>query len=615
MPDQQPSLEKRVEDLAAQLQALSLKVEQLSARLELPDAAGLARRTDAPQSMEPLPADEYPLGEPTDVSEEMLSWASKAALLPRLSTLCFLLVVALVLRTITDNNIINTLVGSGLGMSYAAVLMLVGWYMYEKRSPLAPVFAACGAVLMCTIVVETHTRFESLPLVPAYLTLMATGMGMAFVSYRHNAFTPISLGTLGMCLAGAAIDYPHPFFPYLSMVLLTANILGYVAATIKSCSWLRWIILVVTMVMLHLWGFRLGMTLFRGEKPAPALALEWFLPVLAIYVATYLAIALLGILRSGAGRISRFDFSLPTLNVAWAFSAALYVVSAWGTSKHLLGAVGVVGATGHLVVAFWLANRKVEGAPGTNSFVFAGATLLALALPAATGQFLLSLPLLACVAFFLAVMSRQWQNGGVRVTTYLLQAYACAALAMLMWGNSGPAVDFINLIPAGLLAVITLFHYQWSREWPPPASSVFHARFDAHDRSAAFLLLAALISAFFAMRVGVFQALLLMPGEVQNSFRCAQSVIINCAAAGLMLFAFMRRNKELRNVAILVTLMGAIKVFLYDLVGGAHGVPLVLSVFSFGLSAALESVALGRWQQQSPQEKTTSGEETKEGRP
>jgi hypothetical protein len=72
-------------------------------------------------------------------------------------------------------------------------------------------------------------------------------------------------------------------------------------------------------------------------------------------------------------------------------------------------------------------------------------------------------------------------------------------------------------------------------------------------------------------------------------------VLINAAAAGIMLFAFFRRNKEIRNVAILVTVVGGIKVFLYDLFG-SHGVPLVISVFTFGLAAAVESLALGRWQ-------------------
>ncbi len=89
-----------------------------------------------------------------------------------------------------------------------------------------------------------------------------------------------------------------------------------------------------------------------------------------------------------------------------------------------------------------------------------------------------------------------------------------------------------------------------------------------------------------------------LPADSQkDAFLCAQSVVINSAAIGLILFAYIRSNREIRNVAILVTLVGGIKVFLYDLLG-THGLPLVLSIFSFGLLAAIESLALGKWAKQ-----------------
>lgn len=586
------ALETRVEELSRQLRDLNMKVEQLAARLGQPADS----RPSAAAPVHAAPPDRQgDLSEGAqDVSEEILSWAGRASLLPRLSTLCFLLVIALVLRTITDNNLINTLLGSALGMGYAAVLVAVGWYKYRRESPLAPVFAACGAVLMSVIVVETHSRFQSLPLVPAYMTLMVTGAAMTFISYRFNVFLPISLGTLGMCLAGAAIDYPSPFFPYLTMVLWTANILGYFAARLQRCSWLRWIVLLVTVAMLSQWGVKLGMALLGKETPPASLALRWFLPVLAVFAATYAGIALLGILRAGNGKVTRFDFFLPTIGAAATYSFAWYVVYAWGASRLLFGSAGIAWAAAHFGAALWLSGRGTAGATGANSFILAGAALLALALPAISGSFLLSLPALATIAFFLIILARQWRNGGTRALSYLLELYAAGGMSFFLLSSSAAAVDFLTVIPAGLLAFINLFHYQLSRRSPPPADSVFFTRFDRHDRSAVILLLASLAGAFFTLKAAVYQLLLIMPGEIGNSFRCTQTIIINVAAAGLMLLAVRRRNKEIRNVAILVTLIGAIKVFLYDMLG-THGVPLVLSVFTFGLVAALESIALGRW--------------------
>ncbi|HTG82163.1 MAG TPA: hypothetical protein VL949_09490 [Geobacteraceae bacterium] len=592
------ALEIRVEELAAQLQALSRKVELLEGRAGKP-AESWPPVTAAEPSAVHAGADAERAG---DVSEEILSWASKAALLPRVSTLCFLLVIALVLRTITDNNLINTLFGSALGMGYAAFLIVAGWNAYRRGSPLAPVIAACGAVLISTVVVETHARFQSLPLVPAYMTLMAAGAAMTFISYRFNVFLPISLGTLGMCLAGAAIDYPAPFYPYLSMVLWTANLLAFFAARLKRCSWLRWIVLAITAAMLSQWGIKLGMVLLGKETPPAYLAATWFLPVMAVFAVSYAGIALSGLLRDGGEAPARFDFFLPALGGALAYTLTFYVVNALGKSVALLGWAGLAWAVAHVGVAFRLAGRGPKGGVATNAFLLGGSVLMALALPGATGSFLLSLPALAVLAFFLIILARQWEYGGTRAISYLVEVYAAGALAIYLQGSSTAAVDLVTVIPAGLVAVINLFHYQLARRSPPLTTSVFFSRFDRSDRSAVVLLLAALTSSFFMLRAAVYPLLLTMPGEIANSFRCTQTIIINLAAAGLMLAAVRRRSREIRNVAILVTLIGAFKVFLHDMLG-THGVPLVLSVFTFGLVAALESIALGRWSRTVPDSK------------
>jgi hypothetical protein len=421
---------------------------------------------------------------------------------------------------------------------------------------------------------------------------------MALISRQFNAFTPISVGILGMCFAGAALDYPRPFFPYLALVLFTANLLGYIASGLKRCTWLRWSALVVTMVMLQLWGVQIVTVLRKGETATPELAVSWFLPAIAVFAATYLALALLGIIRRGSEKLSKYIVCLPTINVIWAFSAASYVLGAQGGNTQLLGVVGAVIAIGHFGATFWLARRGIAGAPGAGSFTFAGGVLLALTLPVATGMFTLSLPIISMVAIFMAIMSRTWGSGTVRLTTYLFQIYCCAALVIAFRGDSPAAMNPINIIPAGLLAGIILYQYQWSRWWPPQEGTSFFSRFDKHDRSAVVLMLSGLISGFFMLRIALFQAIPMLPAEMQkDAFRCSQSVLINCAAIALILFAFLRKNKEIRNVAILVMVIGGIKVFLYDLMG-THGLPLVLSVFSFGMAAAVESIALGKWQKQ-----------------
>ncbi|MCL5884633.1 MAG: DUF2339 domain-containing protein, partial [Deltaproteobacteria bacterium] len=392
MRSQTPTIEEKVDRLYEHIESLGRRVADLEGRLAAsPPGRSAAASTARPGTIIPTalpprrgkpPGTPAP-GEPDSLSDEVIRWASRASLFPRLATLCFLMVVALILRTITDNAIVNPLLGMGLGMGYAAALMVAGWYQYRRDSSLAPVFVACGAILMSSIVVETHARFQSLPLVPAYWTLMATGAGMAFVSRRFTAFLPVSVGTLGMCLAGAAIDYPDPFFPYLFMILLTANLLGYYAGTLKRCGWLRWTVLLVTLSMFLLWGMRLEAVVARRITAAPTLAPGWFLPVLATVSVAFLVIALLGIVRSRREQVSAFDFSLPTINAVGSYLAARVVVSEADGSALALSLVAILFALLHFGAALWLAMRKIEGVPGTNSFVVAGSALLGLALPAA----------------------------------------------------------------------------------------------------------------------------------------------------------------------------------------------------------------------------------------
>ena len=601
------TVEEKIDRLYAHIDSLSRRVADLEGRRTVSTPVRSADASaDRPETILPTevpvrpakPPGKPAAGEPDSLSDEVIRWASRASLFPRLATLCFLMVVALILRTITDNGIVKPLLGMGLGMGYAAALMAAGWYQYRRDSSLAPVFVACGAILMSSIVVETHARFQSLPLVPAYWTLMATGAAMAFVSRRFSVFLPVSVGTLGMCLAGAAIDYPDPFFPYLFMVLLTANLLGYYAGTLRRCGWLRWTVLVVTLAMFLLWGMRLAAVAARKNDPAPTLAPEWFLPVLAAVGVAFLAIALLGIVRSRREKLSAFDFCLPTINAVGSYLAARVVVDGTDGSSLALGLVAILFALLHFGAAFWLSMRKIDGAPGTNSFVVAGSALLALALPAALGGGLIAAPVLAAAAVGVAVLSDRWGSGAVRATSYLLQIYGVVSLALGFLTNGIPASPMAGTVPCAALAAAALVHYRWCRRHAPPARSPLFETCDTEDLSGAVTLLAALTGSFFLLRAIAWWIIVPAGPGGPEAFQCTQSIIINMAALGLGLYAFRTRNREIRNVAILVIAVGAVK-SASDLLG-TKGVPLVLSVLSFGLAAATQSITLSRWHKSSP---------------
>ncbi|MBE0604849.1 MAG: hypothetical protein IH610_01000, partial [Deltaproteobacteria bacterium] len=140
---------------------------------------------------------------------------------------------------------------------------------------------------------------------------------------------------------------------------------------------------------------------------------------------------------------------------------------------------------------------------------------------------------------------------------------------------------------------VALVHYRWCRRHAPPARSLFFGTYDTQDLSGAVTLLAALTGSFFLLRV--IAAWIILPAGPGGSevFQCTQSIIINLAALGLGLYAFRACNREIRNLAILVIAVGAVKTA-SDLLG-TKGVPLVFSVLSFGLAAATQSITLSRW--------------------
>jgi len=383
------------------------------------------------------------------------------------------------------------------------------------------------------------------------------------------------------------------------MILLIANVLGYMAAGIQRCAWLRWIILLVTLLMLTLWSFKLGASLGRGEEPGASLASGWFFPVLSVFAIFLPAISLLGILRRGEERVSSFNAMLPTIGGLWAFGASYHMLSAWGRSTLALGIAGMAFAAAHFGVTQWLAMRRLEGAPGTNAFAFAGSALLGLGLLIAFETPLLTLPPLSAVALGLAVMAGAWRSGGVRLTSYLIQICVGVALALFLGRGDKASFSLGEACAAGFLALLGILHYRWCRKHGPRReSSLVFSRYDRDDYGAALCLIAALLSAFFLLSGGMYKGLALVQAVERNAFACAQTVLINLGATGLMIHAYRRGSKEIRNVAIVVTAVGAFRVFLHDLLY-ASGIPLVLSVFSFGLAALLESMALGRWQKRS----------------
>ncbi len=615
-------LEKRVEELSAQVKALQGKVDTMAAGMVtmvsevIPQAQSeLAAQVKGLQDkvstmatgMVTMVTEVVPQAQSEAAAEKELAlkgerddlaaWAGASSLLPRISTLCFLLVVALALRTVTDSGLVDTHIGSVAGMVYAASIMGVGWLQYRKGSPVAPVFSISGALLMYTIVVETHTHFDSLPTLPAYILLIVTGVFMALTGRMAMSRTPMIVGTLGMCFAGLAVNFPVSSFPLLALLLLTANSIASRAVSLMQRDWLRWVVFALTGMIVQIWGVRLALPLADTDSAGYPPGTAWFLPAAALFAAFYFATTIVRMISRREGSRRTFDYVVPAASALVFFTAARHVAIPLWESGIPLGVAGVVAATMNLGVASWMVRGRKLSALEFNSFTVAAVVLLVLSLSAATGALLVALPFLSLAALHLATVSDRWQSGGTRVISYLLQVFVAMALFGIMVSGESGIPSTLGALAAGAVGVIAFLHYRWCRRHDPPADSLVFSRLDTRDYSAASLLLVSLAGGFFLFRVVVFELLTALGGaaDMANAFTGAQSLLINSAAIVLLLVSYRVRSREVRNIAILVILLGAAKVFLYDLVS-VEGLARVFSVFSFGLVAAVASWVLGRWQ-------------------
>ena len=583
MSNEGSSLEERVIRLEHEVQELTVAVFNLE-RLLTADQKVKIKKKEAARAAEG----------PSEVSEELLSWVDKSAILPRIATTSFILVVAVALRTATESAIIDQELGSMLGILYAFGLIVYGWFAYRENNIHAPVFTLWGTIVMAAVVVEAHRVFASVPTELAYFILALTGLVTAVMSRMNQVALPVFVGTLGMSLGAFAINYPSPIFPYLTVILILANLFAAYATSLLRASWLRWLLFGMTLLTVQIWDLKLGIYLKDVPPEQLDFAISGFLKAIAALAVAFGVISLLGVLGKLQEKVSKFDLILPVLNVLWVAVVGSYAIDHGLASPLVYGWGGCMGAVSYLWIAWWLAHYREGGALGTTSFALGGGLLLAFTAPQAFGIDLIAIALVGALAVALARLSKLRKNPGLRLVGYGLQVYASVGLALILRTTQGTAPSLVGALASGLLAVLAFYHYIWSRKHPFAAEEPLLVRLNKNDRGAAVMLIAALCNGFFTLRVGLYQSLDLLGMARPDNYAGAQSLLIIAAAAVLLVISLRRRNKELRNVAVVILIIGGCKVFLLDMVQ-VKGLPLVISVFVFGLVAALASFVLGRW--------------------
>jgi hypothetical protein len=460
---------------------------------------------------------------------------------------------------------------------------------------LAPVFPASGLLLLFLIIIETHSRFNSLSTTAAFLILMAAGALVIVMGFRHRASFQICAAAIGCGLVGMTLDFPYPFYPMLAVLLFGAILTAFIAWHRNICPTLRWSTLGLVFVFWLFWAFKLNVPAACDEPTAELLYLFWFYPLLFVFWIFYTAT---NTYRMTTDRqdLGFYESLLPSIVGVGSFWAAWSVTVPWYRTTLWLGIAGVFVGMLHLGIGWWMARRNTEGAIGSTTYTFAGVLLLSLGAASMFSNLIWAVPVLSVSAYIMSRVANRWQSGGVRCTSYLFQL----AAGLVALGSGVVAVDIssplLGSLVIGILMIMSFLQYRWCRSHAPPSiHSAFFSWLDRKDFSAVILLLTGLISGFFLLRLGLYQILVRTTSDFDHIFGGGQTVFINLGAVILLLVASSRKNSEILTVAIVVGVLGLLKSFIFDLFG-IKGMSLVLSVFSSGVMAAVGSVVSTRWQ-------------------
>lgn len=570
-----------------ELQALRGRLDQLERRLARLDGGEVAPRAAVCPAESPVA-----LGG----GEGFSDWLSRGAVLPRMAAVCFILVFALLLRTITDYGYVNPGAGTFLGLVYVTVLVGSGFGLYRQQRVLAPVFAGCGFLLLFAIVVESLNRFATLTTGPAFLILLAALAVGSFLGLRFSAARLLAVSVIGVAVSGLAGGFPKVVFPAAGGLLLAANLVALLADRRGVSRGLKWWIILLTLAFWALWGFKVYMS-WRHEQSLAPFYVGWYLPLLLLFGGWYLAVTIERYCRSA--EVGVYAALLPSLNMLLLFLAGRVLVVKVGGAGPLFGGLSVGLAVAHFLAGWRLSLRDLGRCGAIGGSMVAGALMLALGLPEMLGGLVWAVPGWALAAYGLARLSGRCNSAVIRVISYFYQFFGLWA-GLLGGVLTAPKADRLvaSLTAALGLAVFSLAQFRWCRRHPPSAGSLYF-RLDERDHSAVILLLCGLGGLYLLGAMLLDNVAAASLADPANTMRCGRSLLINFGVLVLLLLGSRYRLPELLWVAVALAVVGCLKVFFFDLFKGS-GLPLVLSVLSFGVVAAVGSVIMGRRPSQGP---------------
>lgn len=480
------------------LAQLRERVRALELRLDRMEQAGPAA---VPQA-QPQAARATGAG-PAAIDTEMAA----AKIFRRVAMLCFVLLGALILRVLTQQNILGAGFGTILGFAYAGLLIVLslipGRFGGVARESV--IFPCSGAVLAFVIAIESALRTHTIGRAVAMgaitgFALLALGMGL-----RQRKAPLAGTGIIGGILALVALDMKETTVALqLALVVLLAAA-GIANSWRAGWQWLRPVTTLMMLVLLPAGFF------FCGREPGVAGGL------LAASAALWLVVTLQHLIAFR--RLQRGAVWLPVLTL---WFAGIQQVAHWPS----------IGATTGGIAAFALVWVLVGARRAPEATAGLAGLMATAALAGAIGWALLDRTGLVCAIGGMALWfagRRAAADWAAAFATLLMAAAAVAGLAQFL----RPPVAASGLIVMALSALVLVFHY------------VRNGRAGAEPYAGLAMRLApASLAAGLALLLGLFWELLNRAFDQPAQLYLSQTVVVVITALALTFWGHVAHRRS-----------------------------------------------------------------------
>ena len=412
---------------------------------------------------------------------------------------------------------------------------------------------------------------------------------MTVMGLRFELLTPLFVGIGGSVGVGLALGFPQVHFPFAAGLCFLGHLAAFRSSRVHGAEPLKTLLVLMTVLFFIFWVTKLG-AVIPNESSAAAPGLNLFVFSLAVFLffGMYLVHNLSSALADPSS-FSTFEWNLVVLNGLGAFLLYRCLGGPFALQPDVVGTIGLGLGLLHLVLAVVLGFRKGSGREAVTPFVLSAFVLLGWSLTSVSSHVSIAVPGWSTVALAVSLMGAWWDNTRVLLFAALVQSVGCGMVAYSRMLGVFKPIGPVQTAILCCLAALALGHYIIGRrnlsrlsenDWLSPST---------FNRSLVLVLAAGCVYAFAILRKALFVGVASIPSLPEASFACGQSILINAMALVLMFAGLKLRNGQVVGIGFLAAGAGAAKVFGYDFWNLA-GVPIVLGVLSFAITAALGSL-------------------------